>query len=363
MQPAVNHPAPPRARAARALLLTLLAAAASGCGEQPSHLPGTGALATGPAAEIPASTGPPRAGTGRGCRLPLSGRNAGGREAVGFVQISDGSAVADPSGAVVPGSGRDLRTRTAAAPVLYGAAGASPSYHPGAGRWVPAPPAAIAPDGLRYAYGAGDGVHLVDVRNASDRVLGGGGGLEVIGLRAEGVYAVRRQQAGGATAGLLLVDAGTGAVRTLRPSETGVEWAAVGADAAWAVAVLPGAGADELWRLDPATGGVTVWLHRQGVGLRIVGVDGDGQPLVQVAAPQASSVWLVTAPGQARQVSEDVPGGDDTPGYPVSVTDAGGVWMSDDGGTLYRFSRSTGLRRVDIPRLLPTGQRVAGGCS
>jgi hypothetical protein len=99
------------------------------------------------------------------------------------------------------------------------------------------------------------------------------------------------------------------------------------------------------------------------VGLRIAGVDGDGQPLVQVAAPQASSVWLVTAPGQARQVSEDVPGGDDTPGYPVSVTDAGGVWMSDDGGTLYRFSRSTGLRRVDIPRLLPTGQRVAGGCS
>jgi hypothetical protein len=362
MQPAVHQPPSRRTRAAAALLAALLAAAASGCGEQPSHLPGTGALATAPAADVPAATGPARAATGRGCRLPLSGRTAGGREAVGFVQIADGSAVADPSGAVLPGSGRDLRARTATAPVLYGAAGASPSYNPAAGRWVPAPPAAVAPDGLGYAYGAGDGVHLVDVRNASDRVLGGGGDLEVIGLRAEGVYAVRRQHAGDATGGLLLLDAGSGAVRTLRPSEAGVEWAVAGTDAAWAVAVLPGAGADEVWRLDPV-GGVTVWLHRQGAGLRIVGVDGDGQPLVQVAAPQASSVWLVTAPGQARQVSEDVPGGDDTPGYPVSVTDAGGVWMSDDGGTLYRFSRSTGLRRVDIPRLLPTGQRVAGGCS
>jgi|HubBroStandDraft_6_1064221.scaffolds.fasta_scaffold104644_1 hypothetical protein len=364
MQPAVIDPASVRARAPGIVLAALLAAAVSGCGEPPaSNLPATGALASPPAVLAPAATGPASAATGRGCRLPLSGRSAGGREAVGFVQISDGRAVADPSGAVLPGSGRDLRTRTATAPVLYGAAGASPSYNAAAGRWVPAPPAAVAPDGLGYAYGAGDGVHLVDVRTASDRVLGGGGDLEVIGVRAEGVYAVRRQHAGDATGGLLLLDPGSGAVRTLRASEAGVEWAMVGPGAAWAVAVLPGAGADEVWRLDPVGGGVTVWLHRQGAGLRIVGVDGEGGPLVQVAAPQASSVWLVTAPGQARQVSEDVPGGDDTPGYPVSVTDAGGVWMSDDGGTLYRFSRSTGLRRVDIPRLLPTGQRVAGGCS
>ncbi|HEY2705484.1 MAG TPA: hypothetical protein VGL20_17515 [Candidatus Dormibacteraeota bacterium] len=358
------EPASPRTRAAGALLAALLAGAVSGCGEPvASGLPGTGAVATGPALAAPATTAPPRGAPGHGCRLPLSGRTAGGREGVGFVQLANGSAVADPSGGVLPGSGQDPRSRTAAAPVLHGAAGASPSYDRAAGRWVPAPPAAVAADGLGYAYGAGDGVHLVDVRGAADRVLGGGGDLEVLAVRAEGVYAVHRRQAGGATDGLLLLDPASGAARSLRPTEAGVEWAAVGGGAVWGVAVLPGGGADELWRLDPATGGVTVWYHRQGAGLRVVGVDGEGQPLVQVAAPQSSSVWLVTAPGQAHQVSDDAPGGDDTPGYPVSVTDAGGVWMSDDGGTLYRFSRSTGLRRVDIPRLLPTGQRVAGGCS
>ncbi len=362
MQPAVIEPASPRTRAAGALLAALLAAAASGCGGPASRLPGTGAVATGPALAAPATTAPARVVPGHGCRLPVSGRTAGGREEVGFVQLANGSAVADPSGGVLPGSGHDLRSRTAAAPVLHGAAGASPSYDRAAGRWVPAPPAAVAPDGLHYAYGAADGVHLVDVHGAADRVLGGGGDLEVLAVGAEGVYAVHRRQAGGASDGLLLLDAATGRSRSLRPSEAGVEWAAAGGGAAWAVAVLPG-GADELWRLDPATGAVTVWYHRQGAGLRVVGVDGEGQPLVQVAAPQASSVWLVTAPGQAHQVSDDVPGGDDTPGYPAWVTDAGGVWMSDDGGTLYRFSRSTGLRRVDIPRLLPTGQRVAGGCS
>jgi hypothetical protein len=282
---------------------------------------------------------------------------------VGFVQLSTGTAVADPTGAVLAGSGGDPRARTSAEPVLYGAAGASPSYHPAAGRWVPAPPAAVAPDGLRYAYGAGEGVHLVGVRDASDRVLDRAGDLEVLAFPAEGIYAVHRHRGDGPTDGLLLIDPANGAVRSLRPAEAGVEWVGVGGGAAWAVAVLPGAGADELWRLAPSDGAVVTWFHRQGAGLRVVGVDGDGHPLVQVAAPQESSVWLVTGPGQARQVSESAPGGDDTPAYPASVTDAGGVWVSDDGGTLYRFSRSTGLRRIEVPRLLAGAQRVAGGCS
>jgi hypothetical protein len=269
----------------------------------------------------------------------------------------------DPSGDVLPGSGGDPRARTAAAPVLHGAAGASAAYDRAAGRWVPAPPAAISSDGLRYAYAADGGIRLVEVGTGADRVLHAGGDLEVLAFQPEGIYAVHRSRAGDPSDGLWLLDPGTGALRQLRPSEAGVEWGAAGGGAAWASAVVPGAGADEVWRLDAAHGGVATWLHREGAGLRLVGIDGDGHPLVQVAAPQASSIWLVSGPGQARQVSDSAPGGDDTPGYPAAVTDAGGTWISDDGGNLFRFTPTVGLRRIDAPRLFPSLERVAGGCS
>jgi len=356
----VAEPAP-RARGTAAVLLTLLAAACAGCGDQASHLPGTGAIAGAPTA-LPAGVPPPHAATGRGCRLPLTGRGAGGRDAAGFVQLADSTSVADPTAAVLPGGPHDPRTSTVATPVLHGARGAIPSHDRAAGRWIPAPPAAVSPDGLHYAYAAGDGAHVVDLPGGADRVLGGGDGLEVLAFGAAGVLVVHRHRAGEPAGGLLLLDPGSGAARALRPAEAGVEWAGVGGGAAWASATLPG-GVEEVWRLDPEHGTVAVWMHREGAGLRLIAVDGGGHPLVQVAAPQASSVWLLTAPGQARQVSDSSPGGDDTPGYPAAVTDAGGVWVSDDGGALYRFSPSTGLRRVDVPRLFPTGQRVAGGCS
>ncbi|HEX6492136.1 MAG TPA: hypothetical protein VF112_01425, partial [Candidatus Dormibacteraeota bacterium] len=311
----------------------------------------------------PAAAAPrPAAPVGRGCRLPLIGRGAGGREAAGFVQLADSIEAVDPSAMLLAGGSRDPRTSTAAAPVLHGAAGATPSHDRVAARWVPAPPAAISPDGLHYAYAAGDGIHVVDLPAGADRALGGGGGLEVLAFAAAGVYAVHRRGAGEGTSGLLLLDPGSGVIRTLRPAEAGVEWAGVGGGAAWASATLPG-GVEEVWRLDPDHGTVVPWMHREGAGLRLIAVDADGHPLVQVAAPQASSIWVATAPGRARQVSDSSPGGDDTPGYPAAVTDAGGVWVSDDGGILYRFSPSTGFHRVDVPRLFPTGQRVAGGCS
>jgi len=357
----VTEPAPPGARGAAAALAALVAAVCAGCGDQASGLPGSGALAGAPTAAA-ATAAPRQAPTGRGCRLPLTGHGPGGGDAAGFVQLADSAEAVDPSAALLPGGPGDPRTRTAAAPVLHGAAGATPSHDRTAGRWVPAPPAAVSPDGLHYAYAAGDGVHVVDLPGGADRVLGGGAGLEVLAFAPSGVYAVHRSLGGEPAPGLLHLDPGSGAMRTLRPAEAGVEWSAVGGGAAWASATLPG-GVEEVWRLDPDHGTVVAWMHRQGAGLRLIAVDGDGHPLVQVAAPQASSIWLVTAPGQARQVSESSPGGDDTPGYPAAVTDAGGVWVSDDGGALYRFSPSTGLRRVDVPRLFPTAQRVAGGCS
>jgi hypothetical protein len=356
MHAAVTNPAE---RLRRAALLTPLAAVLCGCGGDGPAPPGTGALATAPAS---AATAPAALVPVHGCRLPLSGRTAAGAEAAGFLVIASGRAAADPSGALLPGSGGDPRARTAADPVLRGAPGASPGYDRPAGRWVPAPPEAISADGTEYAYAAGDGVHLVEVRTAADRLLDAGAGLEVLALEPEGVYAVHRQRAGGPSDGLWLVDPASGATRRIRASEPGVAWTAAGGGAAWASAVLPG-GIEEVWRLDPAAGTVATWLHRQGAGLLLVGLDGGGHPLVQVAAPQSSSVWLVSAPGQARQVSASSPGGDDTPGYPAAVTDAGGTWLSDDGGTLYRFTPTTGLRRVEGPRLFPTAQRVAGGCS
>ena len=359
--PLVTEPALPGARGAAAALAALVAAALAGCGDQDTApLPGTGALAGAPTAA--AATAPRQLSSGRGCRLPLTGRGPGGRELAGFVQLTDSTEAVDASAGLLPGGSRDPRTSTATAPVLHGAPGATLSHDRAAGRWIPAPPAAVSPDGLHYAYASGDGVHVVDLPGGADRGLGGGAGLEVLAYATDGVYAVHRSRGGEPAAGLLLLDSGSGAMRTLRPAEAGVEWAAVGGGAVWASATLPG-GVEEVWRLDPEHGTVVAWMRRQGAGLRLIAVDGDGHPLVQVAAPQASSIWLVTAPGQARQVSDSSPGGDDTPGYPAAVTDAGGVWVSDDGGALYRFSPSTGLRRVDVPRLFPTAQRVAGGCS
>ncbi len=323
--------------------LAALAAALAGCGDSPAA-PATGALATAPV--VVASTPPPLIPV-HGCRLPLSARTAGGGNSAGFLKISTSTAAADPSGTLLPGTGGDPRMRTAAEPVLRGAAGATPGYDRAAGRWVPAPPQAISPDGSGYAYGAADGVHLVDVRSAADRLLHPGGGLDVLAWEPEGIYAVHRQRAGGPSDGLWLLDPASAEPRRLRVSEPGVAWTAAGGGAAWASAVLPG-DAEEVWRLDPATGTVASWLHRQGAGLLLVGVDAGGHPLVQVAAPQASSLWLITAPGQARQVSENLPGGDDTPGYPAAVTDPGGPGSPTRAGPSTASARrpgSTGSRR------------------
>lgn len=336
-----------------------LVPALTGCGGASPAAPATGALATPPV--LIAAAPPPALIPVHGCRLPLSGPAAGGGDSAGFLKIATSSAAADPSGALLPGTGGDPRMRTATAPVLRGAPGATPGYDRAAGRWVPAPPRTISPDGAGYAYGAADGVHLVDVRGAADRLVHAGGGLEVLAWEPEGIYVVHRRRAGAPSDGLWLLDPASSDLRQLRSSEAGVEWTAAGGGAAWASAVLAG-GMEEVWRLDPAAGRVAAWLHRQGAGLLLIAVDAGGHPLVQIAAPQASSVWLLTAPGQAHQVSENLPGGDDTPGYPAAFTDPGSTWVSDDGGTVYRFTETTGLHRVEAPKLF-AGQRVAGGCS
>jgi hypothetical protein len=346
-----------RRRLARLTLVAAVATTAGACGAAAPARPPAAVTATPSApASAPSSPG------GGDCRLAVAGQGpAAGHLVAGFIRFPPGTATMDPQGGVEPAGAHDPRSRTTAPPHLYGAADAWPSYDRPAGRWVPAPPQAVSPDGLRYAYAAPDGVHLVDVASAIDRVIQPAAQLDVLAVQPEGVYAVQRRAPAEPSEGLWLLGSGRGSMRQLRAPEPGVEWAAVGGGVAWASMEAPG-GLAEMERLDLGDGSVAVRFRRAGAGLRLIGLDPGGRPLVEVATPAASTVWLVTGSGDARQVSAPTLGGDDTPGYTASASDAAATWFSDDGGHLYRFTAAAGVERMPDARLVATLQRVAGGC-
>src|SRR5579859_253717 len=279
----------------------------------------------------------------------------------------------------------------------------SPFYYPGATydhpayRWLPVPAEAISPDGLSFAFADYDlppsgmsasnpveghselrsagvlattgRVYLIDARTGSYRILyKGSPTYSVVGFTQRGIYLtqVALTMDGAFSSGLYLLGTTGGTPQPVaggnRPLDGG-GWTVTGG-AAWGTNFTTGggiAGGNQLVRLDLTTGAVTVWMTRaEGVGVSLIGVDGQGEPIVLVFASgysssgspppaQATEVWVMTAPDTGTTVYQNADPTATLPGGPT-FTDSNGVWLSGaPNGEVWLYQpRSSALTAVTV---------------
>ena len=210
-------------------------------------------------------------------------------------------------------------------PALFGAAPSTgwpptpstspPSYDLAHDRWLPAPRAAVSPDGNRYAYAdyphdAGvdptvTWIHVVDVATAKDQVVAKFATYHaIVYFSAAGIYMLRgpyrRANLYIGTAdiavpdGLVLMDPTTGGSRTIIAGSR--RWSFFSPTSAWAAefqspdnspAPLLGGvqTANRIIRLDLATGTASVWSNHLGTFVELIGIGAGDQPVVLLGEP------------------------------------------------------------------------------
>ena len=267
-------------------------------------------------------------------------------------------------------------------------------YDRAVSRWLPAPPDALSPDGLSFAYAeydvpaagtAGDltntgRVHLADAASGVDRILfNGSPTYAVVGFTRDGIYLaqVAVTPDGEFRSGLFLLKpaGGTpkpvaGGTRTLDRSG----WEVAGG-AAWGTDYSSGGGiqpGNQLVRLDLKTGAVQPWLTRpEGNGVGFVGFDLQGDPIAVVfwsgysstgspAPPQPTEVLILSTPDVGKVVYES---SDPSAWFPrgPAYADSHGVWLSGNAGSVLLNTPQSGLRSVPVPSN-GAAVSVAGTC-
>lgn len=262
------------------------------------------------------------------------------------------------------------------------------SYDHATGRWLAVSRAAVAPDGLHYAYaeydpppansrltiGANGRVHVVDLRTGVDRVIyRGAPTFAVVDFSAGGLYLAGFQAsiAGSGRYGLYLMNPATGTFQLVPGSNVRLDgggWRLLNGDAAWGTRFSGVAGmgsGNELFRLDLKTGNLVRWLAVPADHvLFILGFDASGRPLVasmlgSVVTGQSSdtSVSVVAAPGRATRIftSTDVGPGDG------GVTDSHGIWMGG-AGAVWLYQPGSGIRAFRILSDPNVQVQVGGEC-
>jgi hypothetical protein len=262
------------------------------------------------------------------------------------------------------------------------------SYDHATGRWLAVSRAAVAPDGLRYAYAEYDPppantrlaigpkgrVHVVDVRTGVDRVIyRGAPTFAVVDFSADGLYLASFQAsiAGSGAHGLYLMNPGSGTYQLLPGSNVSLDgggWRVLNGGAAWGTRFsgIAGMGSgNEFFRFDMKTGKVIRWLAVPADHvLFILGFDRSGRPLVEsmrrsVETGQSTdtAVSLVAAPGQATRLltSTEVGPGEN------GVADSHGLWMGG-GGSVWLYQPGSGLRMIRILSDPNVQVQVGGEC-
>lgn len=260
------------------------------------------------------------------------------------------------------------RMRTAVQPHLFGDSWVS-TYDLAARRWLPVPRSQVSDDGFRYAYRellpdanppvvvgmsrplAGVRLHLVDLRTGSDRVVYSDNGTllyNIAGLAQQYVFMTscdaNREE--GCWGRLWRMDTATGELTKVSDRQG---WWVIGGGGGWTVTCsaphyapgdtrvpppdtcfwgLPENQPDLLLRVDLLTGAEETWSRMPGVAL--VGIGGDGLPLIKLNGAGVSVLLRVSAPGQTERLFS-VPLDRLNPGAGVEgpvVADRNGIWLS-----------------------------------
>lgn len=262
------------------------------------------------------------------------------------------------------------------------------SYDRTVERWLPVSGAAVAPDGLHYAYADYDQpapndlkagvmtgrVHIVDARSGDDRVVYSGSPFAVVDYTAAGLYLARLTTAQYAPQrrGLYFMDPADGIPHLVPGSDVQLDfggWRALDGDAAWGTRysnVGGMASGNELFRVDVKTGEVARWLAvPTDHSLYVLGFDPAGNPLVSstlasftTGQSMQTSVVVVTGPDQSTQLfSSDAQG----PGE-LGVADTHGIWIGG-GGSIWLYQPASGIRPIQVLADPNTVVEVGGACS
>jgi hypothetical protein len=293
----------------------------------------------------------------------------------GFLDMASGSFTADPQSVMVFDNGAGLN-RTPGQPYLYGTSGdsvwAPSAYDQAQHRWLPVPPQWVSPDGSTYAYSVqGQGVHLVNVASALDRVVPGTTGLSaqvhysVVGYTTNGVYLTQWGPTGGPGIGLWRLDPVSNAI-----SEASTDTPGIGVFVGeTALESPPTIGYPDAWwngdPLDPhvyhqyLTGAAgqhgETWFQRPGFRMKVIGVDTAGRAIVVAQSASQVEVWLLATPNSATQLYAIANTGSSDLPFKTAVANTGGWWIGSQSGVY--FATATGLIRAST-----TPAVVVGGC-
>jgi len=287
-------------------------------------------------------------------RLPVVNQDP--TQPAGFLDVSTGSFAEDAS-ARLTGTNAEL-VHTGGPTQLVGWPVGWP-YFADAGRWVPALPGWVSPEGGSYLYPSyqASSIHMVDVRTADDRVVYSGRRLYPLGWTASGVYLMDWSTGAPVSVYMLSLPSGqlqavAGKLSSVVPLHDGAAWQGEVAKEVPSRSGQNGPIANSLIRTDLATGQSERWYAEANSAVSLLSFGTDGSPLVLSASSTGERLLRVTAPDR---VSES---------YPVTilgtaVTDSRGTWMIGTDGTVLLYR--PGAAPVAVGRG-PAGLKPAGAC-
>ena len=255
------------------------------------------------------------------------------------------------------------------------------TYDRAVGRWLPVNRAQVSDDGLRYAYvdhefGAATSqrIHVVDVRTGSDQVVYRDTDnplYAVVGLVQQNVYLTSCQstETGANCWGpLRRLDVTTGNIATI--SDRRGTWVTSGR-IGWMVTCWPAKypvpcfgiyderEPNQLLRVDLATGNEEIWAR--GSGIDLIGIDGDGAPLITVGGTSECGVVRASAPEQLEPIFSLPINHTVGCGFRSATADRIGIWMQVEyvpSGTtagIYLYSKASGTRKISDSQCVPVG--------
>jgi len=191
---------------------------------------------------------------------------------------------------------------TVRAPALVGESFGT--YSAAAGRWLPARPEEVAPDGLHYVDRHPDTeLHVVDVAATADRKIANPDNLNPFAFAAGGIYLT---QSALLAAGLWRMDPSTLAITELVAPGEGQDWLAVTQGIAWGANSngAMGAGAPtQVLGADLSNGKVTrPYQAPGGTSIAMIAPDSKGGVLLLLAGQPLSAFYL-RPDGTQRPVS------------------------------------------------------------
>jgi hypothetical protein len=197
-------------------------------------------------------------------------------------------------------------------------------------RWLPVPYKWVAPDGGHYAYTDSQSrIHLVRVKDSSDRIFASGANWGLYAFTADGIYAGQRDPTKQPSLlGLWRFPRLGGPPEKLASQGT---WLGIGSGAAWSVVqengpdywplALENSFGKVLQRLDFQTRQITSWYTSEKGRVRVAAVDSIGRPVLIGIDSGNMLVLIVSAPGVAQIAGRG--------GVTDAMADSHGIWYLD----------------------------------